>query len=67
MQSKLALSLQRKSREGEAALARLEKTAEQQLVRLASQSEVAMETAQTQLKASTAKLQEFNKFVKVGV
>ena len=58
--------LQRKSRELESALNQLERTAEQQLLRLAEQSETAMETAQTQLRISTAKLNEFNKFVKVG-
>lgn len=66
-QTKLVTDLQKKNRELDSALSQLEKTAENQLVRLAEQSELAMETAQTQLKISTAKLQEYNKFVKVFV
>lgn len=63
--TKLVTDLQKKNRELDSALSQLEKTAENQLVRLAEQSELAMETAQTQLKISTAKLQEYNKFVKL--
>ena len=65
MQTKLVTDLQRKNAELQSAVSATEKSASSHLQRLASQTEAAVDVAQSRLAYAEGRLQECCSFVKV--